>query len=117
MKSGENELRSKDQDDNRKSVKIKTGTRKTTVSRKKVKGAVEKTGMVFKMGDCKVLTQDQARELVNTIVLKHLKQLKAQMGKLKTGYERSEGWDAGYSFGITRCMEAIDKKIEKIKAL
>lgn len=44
-------------------------------------------------------------------VLHHLKQLKAQMGKLKKSYT---------GFGVVQgavmdCMEMIDKKIQKIK--
>lgn len=43
-----------------------------------------------------------------TAVLHHLKQLKAQMGK-----ERKK-CSIGCAVGIDKCMDIIDKKIEKI---
>jgi hypothetical protein len=46
-------------------------------------------------------------------VLHHLKQLKAQMGKLKI--TESSTYDRCYNSGITDAMEAVDKKIAKIK--
>lgn len=43
-------------------------------------------------------------------VLHHLKQLKAQMGKLKKAKQ-----EAMYHVAITECMTMIDKKISKLK--
>ena len=49
------------------------------------------------------------------IVLHHLKQLKAQMGKLKN--EWLEYGNISGALGVNDCMEMIDKKIEKINKL
>ncbi len=45
-------------------------------------------------------------------VLHHLKQLKAQMGKLKLDKSLTTSWNVP----VQKCMEIIDKKITKIKA-
>jgi len=50
-------------------------------------------------------------------VLHHLKQLKAQMGKLKSKDERWMHVESAYNAAVTKCMEVIDKKIEKVNKL
>lgn len=49
-------------------------------------------------------------------ILQCLKQLKAQMGKLKS-HHPINGNEGVYNSAIIHCITAIDKKIEKIKAL
>lgn len=51
-------------------------------------------------------------EVSKNRVLHHLKQLKAQMGKLKVNGNLTTAWNVP----IEKCMDAIDKKIVKVKA-
>jgi len=57
-----------------------------------------------------------AGDICNEQTIKHLQQLKAQVGKLKMK-QVEDNADIAYNNAIYSCVSAIDKKIEKIKKL
>ena len=85
-----------------------TGTKKTI---SKIIPVTELTPeLAYKMIESQGLKKLN-QEISKEIVLHHLKQLKAQMGKEKWSDDPDEDT---YAYGVQRCMQMIDAKISKI---